>query len=139
MSSIFTRILAGELPGHFIWKDHLCFAILTIQPIRTGHAIVIPNTEINHWDDVPPATAAHLMQVSQHVARAIKQLVPCKRVGLMVVGLEVPHTHLHVMPIDTPADMDFKYASAAPPQELEKTAAALREVLQAAGHLQAVS
>ncbi len=139
MSSIFTRILAGDLPGHFIWKDDLCFAILTIQPIRTGHAIVIPNTEINHWDDVPPATAAHLMQVSQHVAKAIKQLVPCKRVGLMVVGLEVPHTHLHVMPIDTPADMDFKYASAAPPQELEKTAAALRKVLQAAGHPQAVS
>lgn len=139
MSSIFTRILAGELPGHFIWKDDLCFAILTIQPIRTGHAIVIPNTEINHWDDVPPATAAHLMQVSQHVAKAIKQLVPCKRVGLMVVGLEVPHTHLHVMPIDTPADMDFKYASAVSPQELEKTAAALRKVLQAAGHPQAVS
>lgn len=139
MSSIFTRILAGDLPGHFIWKDDLCFAILTIQPIRTGHAIVIPNTEINHWDDVPPATAAHLIQVSQHVAKAIKQLVPCKRVGLMVVGLEVPHTHLHVMPIDTPADMDFKYASAVSPQELEKTAAALRKVLQAAGHPQAVS
>ena len=139
MSSIFTRILAGDLPGHFIWKDDLCFAILTIQPIRTGHAIVIPNTEINHWDDVPPVTAAHLMQVSQHVAKAIKQLVPCKRVGLMVVGLEVPHTHLHVMPIDTPADMDFKYASAVSPQELEKTAAALRKVLQAAGHPQAVS
>jgi histidine triad (HIT) family protein len=138
MSSIFTRILAGELPGHFVWKDEYCFVILTIQPIRKGHAMVIPNAEIDHWDDLPPATAAHLMQVSQHVARAIKQLVPCTRVGLMVVGLEVPHTHLHVMPIDTTADMDFSNATAAPREELAETAAAMRTILQAAGFTQAV-
>lgn len=137
MSSIFTRILAGELPGHFVWKDELCFAILTIQPIRRGHVIVIPNAEIDHWDDVPPATAAHMMQVSQHVAKAIKQVEPCVRVGLMVVGLEVPHTHLHVMPIDRTADMDFANASAASRDELQETATALRAVLQAAGHAQA--
>jgi histidine triad (HIT) family protein len=137
MSSIFTRILAGEMPGHFVWKDELCFAILTIQPIRRGHVIVIPNAEIDHWDDVPPETAAHIMQVSQHVAKAIKQVEPCVRVGLMVVGLEVPHTHLHVMPIDRTADMDFANASAASRDELQETATALRAVLQAAGHAQA--
>src|SRR5690606_4802212 len=106
MASIFSKIRAGELPGHFVWKDELCFCIMTIQPIRSGHAIVIPNEEVDHWDDVPAATAAHMMQVCQHIAKAIKAIVPCKRIGMMVVGLEVPHTHIHVMPIDTTADMD---------------------------------
>jgi histidine triad (HIT) family protein len=128
MASIFTRILTGELPGHFIWKDEHCFAILTIQPIRRGHVIVIPNAEIDHWDDVPAGTAAHMMQVSQHIAKGIKQVEPCTRVGLMVVGLEVPHTHLHVMPIDS---------TAASREALEETAVALRSALQAAGFNQA--
>ena len=137
MASIFTRILAGELPGHFVWKDESCFAIMTIQPIREGHVIVIPNEEIDHWDDVPAATAAHLMQVSQTIARAIKAIVPCRRVGLMVVGLEVPHTHLHVMPIDRTADMDFQYAHAVPQENLAAMAIRLRDVLVAQGHPQA--
>jgi histidine triad (HIT) family protein len=139
MASVFTRILAGELPGHFVWKDEHCFAILTIQPIRRGHVIVIPNAEIDHWDDVPAVTAAHMMQVSQHIAKAIKSVEPCARVGLMIVGLEVPHTHLHVMPIDRTADMDFANARAASPEQLQETATALRTALQAAGFTQAAA
>ena len=134
MASIFTKILAGELPGHFIWKDEVCFAIMTIQPIRSGHVIVIPNEEINHWDDVPADTAAYLMQVSQHIAKAIKQNVTCKRVGVMIVGIEVPHTHIHLTPIDSFADMDFRNASAASQEELAAMAVKLRASLQAAGH-----
>jgi histidine triad (HIT) family protein len=137
MASIFTRILAGELPGHFIWRDEHCFAILTIQPIRRGHVILIPNAEIDHWDDVPAATAAHMMQVGQHIAKAIKAVEPCARVGLMVVGLEVPHTHLHIMPIDRTADMDFSNARAASPEQLKEAATALRSALLAAGFAQA--
>jgi histidine triad (HIT) family protein len=137
MASIFTKILAGELPGHFVWKDELCFAIMTIQPIRAGHLIVIPNLEVNHWDDVPAATAAHLMQVSQRIAKGIKAVIPCKRVGVMVVGLEVPHTHLHLIPIDSMADMDFQHARALLPEELAVTAAAIREALIGQGQLQA--
>lgn len=137
MASIFTKILAGELPGHFLWKDAECFAILTIQPIREGHLLVIPNAEINHWDDVPPATAAHLMQVSQHLAKAIKAVIPCKRVGVSVVGLEVPHTHIHLMPIDSLADMDFGRQQAASQEALAVTAGRLREALLQAGHEQA--
>jgi len=125
MSSIFTRILAGELPGHFVWKDEHCFAIMTIQPIRAGHVIVIPNREVNHWDDVPPAIAAHLMQVAQQIAKGIKAVVPCKRVGVMVVGLEVPHTHIHLIPIDSMADLDFKHAKALPQEELAAMAVAI--------------
>lgn len=134
MASIFTKILSGELPGHFIWKDEVCFAIMTIQPIRGGHVIVIPNEEVNHWDDVPENTAAYLMKVSQHIAKAIKQNVTCKRVGVMVVGIEVPHTHIHLIPIDSIADMDFGRAKAAPQDELGAMAMKLRASLQAAGH-----
>jgi diadenosine tetraphosphate (Ap4A) HIT family hydrolase len=134
MPSIFTKILAGELPGHFVWKDDLCFAIMTIQPIRTGHLMVIPNTEINHWDDVPPATAAHLMQVSQTLAKAIKAVVPCKRVGMTIIGLEVPHTHIHLIPIDGMADLDFRNASEVPPEALAAAAARINNALRELGH-----
>ncbi|MEY3659867.1 MAG: hypothetical protein RLZZ169_692 [Pseudomonadota bacterium] len=134
MASIFTRILAGELPGHFVWKDEVCFAIMTIQPIRGGHVIVIPNVEVNHWDDVPSTTAAYLMQVAQHIAKAIKANVACRRVGVMVVGLEVPHTHIHLIPIDSMADLDFKHAKPLPQDELAAMAARLRSTLVAAGH-----
>lgn len=134
MASVFTKILAGELPGHFVWKDEVCFALMTIQPIRGGHVMVIPNEEINHWDDVPALTAAYLMQVSQHIAKAIKANVSCKRVGVMVVGIEVPHTHIHLMPIDSLADMDFKNAKPATQEELAEMAQKLRNTLQAAGH-----
>jgi histidine triad (HIT) family protein len=131
MASLFTKIRAGELPGHFVWQDEVCFAIMTIQPIRAGHVIVIPNQEINHWDDVPADTAAYLMQVSQRIAKAIKASVTCKRVGVMVVGLEVPHTHIHLIPIDSMADLDFKNAKAAPQEELAAMAATLRAALAA--------
>lgn len=134
MASLFTKILAGELPGHFVWKDEVCFAIMTLQPIRQGHVILIPNAEVNHWDDVPPITAAHLMQVGQHIAKGVKAVVPCKRVGVMVVGLEVPHTHIHLIPVDSPADFDFKNAKEMSQAQLAETAASIRKALTAAGH-----
>ncbi|MGA0805760.1 MAG: HIT family protein [Pseudohongiellaceae bacterium] len=137
MASIFTKILAGELPGHFIWKDAHCFSILTIQPIREGHLLVIPNAEVNHWDDVPPATAAHLMQVAQQIAKGIKDVIACKRVGVTVIGLEVPHTHLHLIPIDSMADMDFGRQHPEPAERLAATATKIRKALVAAGHTQA--
>ena len=137
MASIFTKILAGELPGHFVWKDSLCFAIMTIQPVRAGHVIVIPNEEVDHWDDMPPATAAHVMQVAQHIAKGIKAVIACKRVGVTVIGLEVPHAHVHLMPIDNLNDMDFRQAHTLPQEELATTAAALRNALLAQGHQQA--
>ncbi|HWK52761.1 MAG TPA: HIT family protein [Hyphomicrobiales bacterium] len=137
MSSIFTKILAGELPGHFVWKDELCFAIMTIQPIRRGHLIVIPNQEVDHWDDVPPATAAHLMTVCQQITKGLKAVVSSKRVGMSVVGLEVPHTHIHLIPIDTMSNMEFRFAKPAATEELVETAAAIRAALVAQGHAQA--
>ncbi len=137
MASIFTKILAGEIPGHFVWKDEFCFCIMTIQPIRAGHVLVIPNEEVNHWDDVKPAVAAHLIQVAQLVTKGIKAVIPCKRVGVTVIGLEVPHTHIHLIPIDSMADLDFKFARAMPADELAATAASIRKVLVSQGNLAA--
>jgi histidine triad (HIT) family protein len=131
MASIFTQIIEGDLPGHFVWQDADCVALLTIQPIRPGHVLVIPRKEINHWDDVPPEVAGHLMQVAQKVAKAIKQTYPAKRVGLMVAGLEVPHTHLHVIPLDDMSDFDFRKASSPTAEELGKVAESIRQALDA--------
>jgi diadenosine tetraphosphate (Ap4A) HIT family hydrolase len=134
MSSIFTRILRGELPGHFVWKDAVCFALMTVEPIRSGHVLVIPNQEVDHWDDVPVRTASHMMTVSQHIAKAIKRNIPCKRVGLMLVGLDVPHTHIHLVPLDTIADMDSNRARPAPETALAAIGERLRATLLDEGH-----
>lgn len=129
MASIFTKILAGELPGHFVWKDKTCFAIMTIQPIRAGHLIVMPNEEINHWDDMPEATAAHVMLVAQKIAKGMKAVIPCKRIGVTVIGLEVPHAHVHLIPIDNLMDIDFKLARSVPQEELAAMAERIRGAL----------
>lgn len=133
MASIFTRIIDREIPGHFLWEDDLCIAIMTIQPIRDGHCMVIPKQEVDHWDDVPEDTARHLMSVCQKVAKAVKAVVPCRRIGLAIVGIEVPHTHIHLMPMDTTADMDFRNAREVSGEALAFTAATIRDVLVAQG------
>ena len=133
MASIFTKINNGEIPGHFVWEDDLCFSILTIQPIRQGHLMVIPKEEVDHWDDVPEATAMHMMAVCQKVAKAIKAVYPCRRVGVSIVGIEVPHTHIHLMPMDSTADMDFRNARKMSQDLLVETAAKIRQQLLAQG------
>ena len=137
MASIFTQIIDRQIPGHFLWEDDLCIAILTIMPIKEGHAMVIPKQEVNHWDDVPEDTARHLMSVCQKVAKAVKAVVPCRRIGLSIIGIEVPHTHIHLMPMDTTADMDFKNARETPQEALAATAARIRDVLKDQGHQEA--
>ena len=137
MASIFTKVINREIPGHFVWEDDLCISIMTIQPIRQGHLLVIPKAEVNHWDDMPEATATHLMTVCQKIAKAIKAVIPCSRIGVSIVGLEVPHTHIHLIPIDTFDDLDFKNAREMSEELLAATAAIIREVLVAEGHQQA--
>jgi len=136
--SIFTSIINREIPGHFVWEDELCFSIMTIQPIRQGHLMVIPKQEVDHWEDVPEATAAHMMLVSQKIAKAIKAVIPCKRIGVSIIGIEVPHTHIHLMPMDTTADMDFSNAREMSQELLAETASSIREVLVGQGHQEAV-
>tara|TARA_R110000824_G_scaffold336_3_gene1910 strand:- start:70909 stop:71328 length:420 start_codon:yes stop_codon:yes gene_type:complete len=137
MASIFTKILNKEIPGHFVWEDEQCFSIMTIQPIREGHLMVIPKLEVNHWDDVPAQTAAHIMLVSQKIAKAIKAVIPCKRIGVSIIGLEVPHTHIHLIPIDNMGDLNFSLAQEVMPERLAATAATIRKALQARGYSEA--
>lgn len=134
MPSVFTHIINGDLPGHFVWKDAECVAFLTIQPIREGHVLVVPRSEIDHWDDVPEATARHLISVSRKIAHGIKETWKPLRVSLIIAGFEVPHTHLHLIPADDMGDLSFARARAASKEELAEAATLLRATLRAQGH-----
>lgn len=137
MATLFSKIINGELPGHFVWRDEQAAAIMTIQPLRPGHVLVIPREEIDHWDELPDDLAGHLMNVSQKIARGIKRAFPCTRVGMMIVGLEVPHTHLHLVPIDSMGELNFANAKIAESENLAEAAAKIRGELSALGYSEA--
>jgi histidine triad (HIT) family protein len=125
----------GEIPGRFVWSDEICIAMLDIRPLHPGHVLVIPRQEVDHWVDLEPESAAHLMTVAHHIGNAQKAVVGARRVGLMIAGFEVPHTHVHVVPIDSMADLDFRNAdTSAKADELDSMADALSSALLAAGH-----
>lgn len=135
MPTIFSRIISGEFPGRFVWRDERCVAFLTINPIKPGHTLVVPIAEVDHWLDLDPALAAHLMTVSQTVGKAIQRGFTPTRVGMIIAGLEVPHTHLHLVPIDTVADLDFAQAEQNPdPAALDTAAETIRQALRASGY-----
>jgi diadenosine tetraphosphate (Ap4A) HIT family hydrolase len=129
MASIFTMIINGDIPGHFIYRDDACVAFLSIEPLTKGHTLIVPIEEVDHWIDLDPDLAAHLMQVAQKVGQAIDAVYSPRRVGLMIVGDEVPHVHIHVAPIDSARDLDFANAASATSEELAVVADRLRNVL----------
>lgn len=130
MPSVFTRIIEGDLPSHMVWRDERCVAFLSINPIRPGHTLVVPIEEIDHWLDLDPDLAAHLMVVAQRIGTAQQQAFNPLRVGMMIAGLEVPHVHLHVVPIGGFADLDFANADPNPdPASLVAAAGAIRNAL----------
>ncbi|MDF3013523.1 MAG: hypothetical protein K0Q78_1727 [Cellvibrio sp.] len=137
MASVFSLIMEGKIPGNFVWKDDKAVAILTIQPIRQGHVLVVPRAEIDQWSDLPLDLAAHLMQVSHKIANALKVAYPAPRVGLMIAGLEVPHTHIHLVPMDSMDDLSFDFAKNADGEVLKHTAEKIRGVLQGQGFAEA--
>jgi histidine triad (HIT) family protein len=135
MASLFTRIIDGEIPGRFVWSDDRCVVFLTIAPITAGHALVVPRSEVDHWVDLDDETAAHLMVVAKAIGNAQLAAFGAPRIGMIIAGLEVPHTHLHVIPIQTEADLDFRRADgSASAESLDAAAARLRTALVAAGH-----
>ena len=139
MATLFTMIIDGDIPGRFVWRDEHCVVFLTIAPIRPGHALVVPRAEVDHWIDLDADVTAHLMRVAQIIGQAQQAAFSPARVGLIIAGLEVPHTHLHVLPIRTEADLDFARADAAArPEALDEAAAALRVALREAGHVEVV-
>ncbi len=137
MASIFTRIIDGEIPGEFVWRDDRCVAFLSINPLHEGHALVVPREEVDHWVDLDDDLAAHLFVVARKIGKAQDALWNPLRVGLMIVGEEVPHVHLHVVPIDRVADLDFANAAAGPPDDFTQVAERLRAGLTDAGHPEA--
>jgi histidine triad (HIT) family protein len=140
MATLFTKIIEGEIPGRFVWRDDRAVVILTIAPIRPGHVLVVPIEEVDHWVDLDSDLAAHLTEVAQQVGRAQMAAFAPTRIGLIVAGLEVPHCHLHVIPIDAESDLSFAKADHDPsPAALDDAADRLRAALRAQGHADVVA
>jgi histidine triad (HIT) family protein len=134
MPTIFTRIIDGEIPGTFVWRDDLCVAFLSINPLRPGHTLVVPREEVDHWIDCPPELGNHLFGVSRQIGKAIQAAFRPTRVGFMIAGLEVPHLHFHLVPMDGVHDLDFANAArSVESEELEAAADMIRAELRAMG------
>lgn len=134
MATVFSRIIDGDLPGTFVWRDDESVALLSINPVQPGHLLVVPRAEVDHWIDLETPLACHLMAVAQTLARALQRVYEPLKVGLLIAGLEVPHTHLHVIPImHGEADLHLDRASVASPETLEAEADRIRTALRDIG------
>ena len=126
MATIFTRIIAGDIPGTFVFRDELCVAFMSINPLATGHTLVVPIEEVDHWVDMSPELSAHIFGVAHRIARAQQQAFTCERVGMIIAGYEVPHTHLHLVPTRSMRQLDFANAAGTVTRDdLEAAAAAI--------------
>ena len=139
MSTVFTKIIEGEIPGRFVWQDERCVAFLSIEPLGPGHTLVVPREEHDHWIDLPEDLAAHLMVVSRRIGRALDAVWRPARVGQMIQGFEVPHTHVHVWPAETVEQFQFVNVLRDPdPAWMDEAAERIRAALVEAGHGSAV-
>jgi diadenosine tetraphosphate (Ap4A) HIT family hydrolase len=139
MPTVFTRIIAGELPGAFVWRDDEVVAFLSINPITHGHTLVVPRSEVDHWLDLDPALWRRCAEVSQLVGQAIARAFDPPRVGQMIAGFEVPHVHVHVLQIAELGDLSFARAARDPdPAQLQAAAEAIRMALRDLGHAEHV-
>ncbi|MBK7909751.1 HIT family protein [Candidatus Pollutiaquabacter sp.] len=128
MASIFTRIVNGEIPCYKVAEDDRFLAFLDINPLVKGHTLVIPKQETDYIFDIQSEEYTALWAFAQRVAKAVGAAVPCKRVGIAVIGLEVPHAHIHLIPMERVSDMNFANPKISlPPAVMEETAAAIRE------------
>ena len=132
--SIFTKIIEGELPGRFVWADDMCVAFATIEPVQPGHVLIVPREEANIYVDVDRATFGHMAQVGQIIGKAQMQAFGVARPVMSLLGFDVPHTHMHIMPANTQSDIHQSNAKPASAEELDAAMLALREALIAQGH-----
>lgn len=130
MPTIFTKILAGEIPAHKILENEKYLAFLDIRPVNPGHTLVIPKQEIDYIFDLEDDLLGGLMAFAKKVAKGIKKTVPCRKVGVMVAGIEVPHAHVHLIPINGVSDLNFSRAKATPQEELALMAEKIRTNLE---------
>ena len=127
MATIFSKIVAGEIPCHKIAEDSEFFAFLDIHPVAAGHTLVIPKEEVDYLFDIDDARLGRMMAFAKRIARAQEQAIRCKRIGVTVIGLEVPHAHIHLVPITRESDMYFDRPKGSPSaDELAATVAAIR-------------
>lgn len=134
MASVFTMIINGELPGRFVWRDDRCVAFLSINPLAPGHTLVVPRAEIDHWIDLDAELMAHLAEVSRVIGAALQSAFTPSKVGMMIAGLEVPHVHVHLVPMRDVHDLDFAQAELDPdPDSLDAAAESIRVALRTMG------
>ena len=139
MATIFSRIISGEIPGTFVWRDDRCVAFLSINPLAHGHVLVVPIEEIDHWIDAPADLLAHLFDVTRVIGLAQERAFRCERIGVIIAGYEVPHTHVHVVPTNSMAQLAFANAAdSVQREELDAAAAAIRAELTAMGRAEVV-
>ncbi len=131
MASVFSRIIAGELPARFVWQDESCVAFLSNRPIRPGHTLVVPKVEVDHWLDIDTNLLAHLTDVAQRIGRVQMTAFKPVRIGLVIAGLEVPHLHIHVIPMRGMQDLDFRNQDPDPdPKMMDDAARAISDGLE---------
>jgi histidine triad (HIT) family protein len=131
MASIFTRIINRDLPGHIIAEDDQYIAFLDITPLVMGHVLVVPKKEVDYIFDLEDQTLSELMVFAKKVAKGLRKAITCKRIGISVIGLEVPHTHVHLVPMNTSDDVNFTRPKLHPSkEELAATAEKIKKELQ---------
>ena len=139
MTTIFTRIIDGEIPGTFVWRDDRCVVFLSINPLAHGHALVVPVDEVDHWVDAPADLVAHLFEVSRVIGVAQQRAFAPERIGLIVAGYEVPHMHIHVVPTDDMRQLSFaNAASSVDFDDMQRAAEAIRAELRAMSRTEVV-
>lgn len=130
MASIFTRIISGEIPSYKIAESKKYYAFLDINPVKKGHTLVIPKKEVDYLFDLDEDTIDGLLSFAKPIAKAIEKVIPCERIGVTVIGLEVPHAHVHLIPISGIHDMDFSREKVKmSEEEFKKLAQEIREYL----------
>jgi histidine triad (HIT) family protein len=128
MSSVFSKIMAGEIPSYEVVSNRDFVAFLDINPVTKGHTLVVPRREVDYIFDIQDKQLSELMLFAKSVAKAMKKVIDCKRIGIAVIGLEVPHAHIHLIPINDESDLDFhKTRKEFTPQEFEAIAAAIAD------------
>lgn len=133
MATVFSKIIAGELPGRFVYRDDYVAAFLTIEPVAYGHTLVVPVKEVDRWTDLDPITWKRLNEVAQYVGRAIVAQFNCERAGYMIAGFDVPHTHIHIFPANDMSGYDLSAAmamDATDAAEMDAAAQTLRDYLE---------
>jgi len=134
MPTLFTRIIDGEIPGRFVWRDERCVAFLTIAPLAPGHVLVVPIEEVDHWIDLELDLLAHVMDVARTVARAQQEVFQPTKVGVIVAGEEVPHAHVHLVPFTSIDQLNFANTIQDPdPAALDRAAEQIRTALRRSG------